>query len=75
MQSRIQKQNEAANQSLTKMSCVLAEEWLKGNHRLVKDTIEHALDSGMVRLWKDQTAEALPEEQRAGFLKYLNGAL
>lgn len=55
------------------MSACLAESWLKGERRLVKNTIDCGYDEHMRRQWKDDTAAALPEPERDNFLTYMRG--
>lgn len=57
----------------SKMSAALAEAWNKGERKLVKSTIDCGLDAETRRQWKDDTANALPADQRETFLQYMRG--
>lgn len=65
--------NEMAADIRSKMAESLAEVWMKGDRKLVKQTIDCALDASMSRQWKDDTAAALPETERDNFLTYMRG--
>lgn len=62
---------EHANVCRIKMADALASAWQKGERLLVKKTIEGGLDAIMRRQWEDDTASALPIEQRDKFLEFL----